>query len=192
MSRPTKFNPVIKYSIIELYKEGLSHSKIALHCNVSLRTLQYWIKRYELLPLMESAREDHAKECIEAGLFKLAKGSSDISTKEKFIYYRRATRIVIDEDTGEEREVEYLQPVEKTVNKVEKAPDVKAIEVLSRKYAKEFDSKAEERELTGKLLEGFTMRDLQESLKDNPIDAGKFIEAEYIEVIRDSDSGKSS
>jgi len=176
--KPTKYNPILKHSIVSLYGEGLSQKKVADLCGISLRTLQYWIKKYNLKELMELERTESARDCIEQGLRKVAKGAKDENTTEKFIYYRKATRLYID-DFGEAVEEEYIQPVEKTINRKEYKPDVKAIEVLSRKYAKEFDNKAEEREINTRILEGFTMRELQEARKNSPIDEGKFIDAEF-------------
>jgi predicted transcriptional regulator len=172
----------MKYSIIKLYSEGLSIASIAKYCGVSRRTIELWISKNDLRDEMERAREESAKECIEEGLRKLAKGGEEIQEEDSFTYNRRAKRLVECEETGELLEEEYIQPVSKTIKKKIKPPEVKALEVLSRKYYKEFDSKAEERELSTKILEGFTMRELQEARKDNPIDKGHYIEAEFTEL----------
>lgn len=180
--RPTKYNRLIETDILALYAEGYTITFIAKRLRVTRKTLQTWIKKYDLREEMEKLREDEAKQAIEAGLLKLAKGTEDETLTEKYVTNRVATIKVFNEETLEQEEVTKNIPVEKTYQKKIKAPDSKAIEILSRKYAKEFDPKSEERELTTNILEGFTMRQLQEARKNNPIDSGASIEAEFKEL----------
>lgn len=184
--KPTRYSPVMRHSIITLYSQGLSMQKIADLCGITRRTLHVWVNKYGLKKEMDAAREESAKECIEVGLRKLAAGAKEEIEEEKFIYNRRAKKLVTRED-GEIVEEEYVQPVEKTLRRKVKPPESKAIEVLARKYYKDFDPKTEEREFTSKLLEGFTMRELQEARKNNPIDKGKYIEAEFTSSDEDKD-----
>ena len=180
--RPTKYSPVMRYSIVSMYSEGLSLTKIAEHCGISYRTLQYWITKHDLRESMDKAREETAKECIEVGLRKLAQGTEETIEEKSFTTNRVRTIKKYNEETGEVEEQTVNIPVNKTYKRKVLPPQVKAIEVLSRKYYKEFDSKAEERELLGNVLEGFTMRELHDARKENPIDAGKYIDAEFTKV----------
>ena len=177
----SKFTPVVKNSIVELYGQGYNIETIAKACGVTRQAIHYWIKKFDLREELDEARTNSAKESIEVGLRKLASGVKEELIEDEFVYNRRSTRLVEDED-GEIIEEEYLQSVNRKVKTKVKPPEVKAIEVLARKYYKEFDHKAEERELTSKVLEGFTMRELQEARKNNPIDRGKYIEAEFQEL----------
>lgn len=185
MSRPVKYNPKLRYSIFELYAEGLSYQSIAEHCGISRTTLYLWIKKYNLQSDLDKYKEEKSREDIESGLRKLSRGAKEEFIEDKFIYYRKAKRLIEDED-GNIIEEEYIQPVERTNKTKVKPPDSKSIEILARKYYKEFDSKAEEREINTKILEGFTMRELQEARKENPIDRGKYIEAEFTELSDES------
>ena len=185
-----KYNEIKKTQMIMLFAEGYSLTYIASVLEVSLRTVQYWISKYNLRPLLDKARKDRAEQSIELGLSKLAEGSQVNETTDKFTYNREATRKVMDEE-GNIIEEKYIQPVERTTKKKCNPPDSKAIEILSRKYAKEFDTHSEERELTTKLLDGFTMRQLQEARKHNPIDKGSSIDAEFSELSVDSEGADS-
>lgn len=186
MGRPTKYNARYKADIIGLYAEGYSLDRIAELCGISRMTLHHWIKKYELREEMDARRSGLAKECIEVGLRKLAKGAKEENRVEKFVFYRKATRLEIQED-GTEEEVEYMQPVEATRKIKVHIPESKAIEILARKYHKELDPKSEERDFTEKLLESFTMRELQEAKANNPIDQAA-IEVEGFEVIEEDDT----
>lgn len=184
MARPSKFNAIYKRDILQLYGEGYSLDRIASLCCISRNTLHLWIKKYGLKEEMETLRESTAKECIEVGLRKLASGSSEKTIQDKYITNKIIKKTIYNEETGENEEVEKVIPVERTSTLREKAPDSKAIEVLARKYYKDFDNKAEERELSSKILEGFTMRELQEARKDNPLN---YIEADYKPVEEEDD-----
>lgn len=179
-----KYRPALKLDIIELHAKGYSLATIAETIGITYRCLCYWIKKYDLREPMDKAKEEYNRQLIDSGLEKLAAGAKDTEEVEKFTYTRKAKRKVID-DEGNIIEEIYIQPVEKTVKRKVKAPDSKAIEILARKYAKEFDPKSEERELTTNILEGFTMRQLQEARKNNPIDSGASIEAEFTELSSD-------
>ena len=148
--------------------------------NISEPTLFNWQKKYPYFKeLIAKTREDSAKECIEVGLRKLATGSKDITTTDSFV--TETTVNARCEITGEM--IRKVVPVNRTISTKEKAPDSKALEILSRKYDKEFTTKEiEVTNTTVNLLEGFNMRDLQEARKLNPIDA------EYKEIDSDSDS----
>lgn len=185
MSYLSKFGPRIKADILELYSRGYTLGTIAKMCDVSLRMLQYWIKKHNLRPLLDKAREDSAKECIEVGLRRLASGAQEEISTETYIYNRRIQRVV--EKNGVIIEEEAVIPVTKTVTKKLKPPETKAIEVLARKYYKDFDPKAEERDVMNKVLDGFTMRELQEARKDNPIDVLGYIEVKGVEVAGEVD-----
>jgi hypothetical protein len=177
-----KFNGRVVKDIVESCYEGYSDAKIAIYIGVSANTLNVWKKKYpHLKEAMIKARGDSAKELIETGLRKLSRGAKDITTTEEFVTSRRIKKLEVCEESGETIEVERVIPVKRTRTTKEKAPDSKAIEILSRKYYKEFDPKSEEREVNTKVLEGFTMRNLQEARKSNPIDAGKIIDAEFTE-----------
>ena len=186
MGRAAKFNAVVKNSMIELYAQGYDIGHISKLCNVSRQAMHYWIKKYELRELMDNARSESAKECIEVGLRKLALGSEESNSSDEFVTSRVIKLKVINEDSGEIEEVEKVIPVKRIVKKKIKPPEVKAIEVLARKYYKEFDAHSEDRELTTKILEGFTMRELQEARKDNPIDKGQYIDAKFTELNKDT------
>ena len=171
--------------IVECCYEGYSDAKICRFIGISANCMVIWKKKHpHLKQLMDEARENSAKDAIESGLRKLSKGAIDKTITESYVTSRKITKLIECEETGEIVEKTTVIPVTRVSTTKEKAPDVKAIEVLSRKYYKDFDPKSEEREVVGKVLEGFTMRQLQEARKDCPIDAGKneVIDVEYVEV----------
>lgn len=179
-----KFGPKIAAEMVELSGMGWSDNGIAKLLGVHRHTVANWRKKMPHLDrLMTEAKEEGAKDCIEVGLRKLAAGAQDITTQDKYVVCKRVMRM--DPETGEEKEE--LVPVERTRTIKEKAPDAKAIEVLSRKYEKAFDPKAKENEMIDAVLEGFNMRDLQEARKHNPIDQGKFIDAEFSRMNADEE-----
>lgn len=180
MGRISKFNFKIKADILSLAREGYSNRQSAEIIGVSLRTFQYWVTKYNLSELIEQEKSDSAKNLIEIGLRRLASGAEDHIQKDKFVTHRVIKKTC--EETGEE--IETIIPVEREITKKVKAPDSKAIEILARKYDKSFaekDSKGIELNLNP-ILEGFTGRDLQESLKHNPIDLHSVVDAEFTEI----------
>lgn len=180
-----KFSPKIVGMIVECCREGYSDAKIARYLGISKNCMVIWKKKYpHLKKLMVEAKEESAKDAIESGLRKLSKGAKDETVTESYVTSRKLTKLVECEKTGEIVEKTVVVPVTRVSTTKVKAPDVKAIEVLSRKYYKDFDPKAEERDVASKVLEGFTMRQLQEARKECPIDAGKseVVDAEYVEV----------
>lgn len=185
MGRPTKFNAIVRIELLELYSRGYDYGTIANAMNVSRQVIHLWINKHNLRKELDEARSNSAKECIEVGLRKLASGVKEEEESDKYMFTRKATRLITQDD-GTIEEEEYVQLVERTNKRKSKPPEVKAIEVLARKYSKEFDPKSIESDIGTKILEGFTMRELQEARKDNPIDQGKFIEAEFKEL---SDKG---
>lgn len=182
MGGVTKYSGVMRANIMELYARGYSLQSCADYVGISKRTIQYWIKKYDLKEEMEAIRDGRAKHSIEVGLRRQAEGAEEVIVEKSFTTNRVMEIKEIDEDTGIVSKKKKNVPVNKTVKKKILPPSVKAIEVLSRKYSPEFDPKAEERELTSKLLDGFTMRELQEARTSNPIDKGKYIDAEFTQL----------
>lgn len=134
---------------------------------VSRTALSVWkSKDPNFAKAMEKERAEGARECIEVGLRKLAQGAESASSTEKYIYYK--------EGADGQR-----VPVEKTIKLSTHAPSEKAIEILSRKYHKEFAKQDGGKSLNIALIDqGFNMRQLKES-RQNPIDVGAVVDAEY-------------
>lgn len=185
MVAPSKFRYALIKDIVELASEGFSDVKISKYLGISNNTFAVWKKKYPfMVELMKEAKEQSAKESIEQGLRSLVKGAKDEIVTEKYVTTRTIKRLNVE--TNEMEEV--VVPVERTNTTKIKAPEIRAIEVLSRKYYKELDPKSEERDVSSKILEGFTMRQLQEARKSNPIDKGKSIDAEYTKLESDKPS----
>lgn len=160
MSRPTKFNALKVAECIELVKKGYNVKTIAKMMGISEQTLMNWQHKYpKFKELVKEARSDSAKECIEVGLRQLATGSKDSTVVHKHVGTKIAK--VYDEEADEMVEKHVAVEITETIKT--KAPDSKALEILARKYDKEFIGEAEDKAVTINLLEGFTMRDLQES-----------------------------
>lgn len=171
----TKFNDKVLLIIVDLCFKGFSDYEIAKVIGISDSTLYVWKSKYPYLKkAMNNAKNSGATGSIERGLRVLSEGSEQSEYVEKYIEKRK----ILDDETGEE----FIIPVEITKKRKKLPPDPKAIEILARKYDKEF-GKEEVTNNTINLLEGFTMRDLQDSISlDNPIDAGAIeIDSEYLE-----------
>ena len=161
--RPVKYNDDVFKTIIRLDLLGYSDYEIANSLGVHRNTISLWKREHiNLKAELKAARDQGAKSSIERGLRLLAQGATDEEHQEKYI----KERTFIDEETGESITV----PVEIVKKRKVHKPSVQAIEVLARKYDKEYVKDADSSNNTINILEGFTMKDLQDSLKSNPID----------------------
>ena len=177
-----RYDLKMKSRILELISSGYSLPETAKLIGVSYHSLMRWRKLDKSLkPLMKKAKSDGMNRAINVGLYKLAKGLKveDYTIEYTEVRKDRFNEIIRDIDGNPS-----IQKVRKTTHNL--APNVKAIEILARKYAKEFVKSDDDR---GEVMlnltldtGGMSIRELQElNTKSNPLDK-ECIEAEYTNV----------
>ena len=121
MGRISKFNNVVFSRICELYSLDYSLTEIAKMLGVSRNTLHRWIKNNNMRPTLDTIDKELMQGTIKRGLRALAEG---VTTTEETI------KTIEEDDAG--------RPVERTQRIRKLAPSEKAIQILARRYDKDF------------------------------------------------------
>lgn len=129
-----KYDNLTMSRIIELFGSGYSIVEIATLLGVHRNTVDRWIKRYNLKPLMVKSRTELAQGVIERALRSLSEGAKSEEIIEEYV--KEVDTGKLDEDG---------KPIISTVKVTKKmkqlAPDAKALEIYSRKHEKDFAQK---------------------------------------------------
>ncbi len=115
-----KWNLEIRASIIKLYSECFNICDIANILGISLSTLNYWIKKYELKPIMEQFRNETISSTITRSLLKNANGGENSEITKEYVQ--------------EDANGTLIKVTEKI--KIDK-PCHKSAQILARKFEKE-------------------------------------------------------
>lgn len=136
---------IVRYSY-----EGLDKMEIADCVGVTYHTLCKWLKMYpKLAEQCHGAKLSGGKKLVEYGLFKLARGSESITEEASWV-----------EIDNQGRTIKKSRTVSKS------RPDLKAIQTLAKKYAKEYSEIQEENGNLNININTLSMREVME-LRDN-------------------------
>lgn len=172
---------IIKYDsntasrLIELSGLGYNKTEISKMMRVSRVTLDRWIKKYDLKEAMSQAESDFMRNAIKRGLTALSEGAKTTESLREY--------------TEEDEEGKIVRVTEKIRIL---APSEKAIQILSKKYAKEFADAVHEEDKAAHLVlhvnpNAMSLREIQQlNASSNPLGAAS-IETECV-TVSDSDS----
>tara|TARA_R110000744_G_scaffold94093_3_gene181648 strand:+ start:2161 stop:2712 length:552 start_codon:yes stop_codon:yes gene_type:complete len=157
-----KYSASLRVEAIKLAMEGHTYAKIAYLLGIASTTLDRYRNRDEVFNrILKESRQVGMKNIIDDGLTALAKGTKREETTDEYI---------TEDDNG--------KPIKRKVRTIQDAPNVKALEVLSRKYAKEY-TQEEHIEVTNNILSvdtsGMSLREVQEAMRLSPIEASSNI-----------------
>lgn len=176
-----KYSLEVRSELIRLYSEGNTVSDCGLIMGLSLSTLNYWIRKHKLMPVMLEFKAINIKGILERGLLKTANGglSSEI-TKE----YTEVIKV-----DGEDDKV--IKVTEKI--KVDK-PCSKAIQILSKKYHKELAVDSDIVDTTSQVnininTSDMSLRELQQVSAVSPL--GDIIDASSVPVTLSDTNGRA-
>lgn len=170
-----KYNAITRSLIIELSALGYSMSAIADRVGVHRNTISNWIERdSRLKELISNRTNESLRESVLLGLHKLSKGAKNETITKEYIDYRK------------DKDGEYLldDNDEKIPVKIKKStttlpPNVKAIEILARQHAKEYDKDIIETNSSIINIDtsGMSMREIQTMMSDSPLGANRLEES---------------
>jgi uncharacterized protein YjcR len=116
-----KYNERLRVELVRLYSMGYNWGTIAKMLGVNPATIYRWKKNDpKLVELAIRARDEEYSEAILVGAMKLAKGAESKEVKKEFIEI---------DDNG--------NPIKITETIKVQAPDLKAHELLARKFENE-------------------------------------------------------
>jgi len=181
--------PILKYDsamssrIIELFGLGYNKTEVAKLLTISRSTLDVWIKKYDLSTNIEKAETDFMRNAITRGLVALAEGAKSTECVKEYTEEDEHGKIV------------------RTIEKVRiLPPNEKAIQILSKKYAKIFsDTVQDDTSATHLTLSinpnAMSLREIQQlNASSNPLGAqrqAEVVDAECIEVLDPPTSDES-
>ena len=155
MPNITKFDNSTLLAIVKHYSEGMSISKIAGELGVHRNTIGNWIKKHDLWEQLKAAKIEFMASEIESNLRNAARGAKTIEVTE---YY---------DDEGNLKSKIKREKIE--------APDLRANQALSRRYAPEFsDAESNNNDKTKSIdinVNVMSQRELAELRKLNALDA---------------------
>ena len=165
-NRIQKYNSGLRVDAIRLASEGHTYSKIARLLGIASTTLDRYRKRDPIFDkILRESRQIGMKNIIDVGLTKLAKGSKREEVTDEYI-------IKGDNDNP---------TIKRKVRTIQDAPNAKALEILSRKYAKEYTSD-DVIEITNNTLNidtsSMTLREVQDAMRLSPIEASSKVDVE--------------
>lgn len=169
-----RYDAKSRSACLELVAKGYTYREVAKLIGIGTATLSRWRLRDDKFnEAMIETRSKAIREVIDVGLFKLASGIRKEEITEEWLENREDTK-------GEERVVKIKRKV------IELPPDSKAIEILSRQHAKEYTDKGDEAKSVTNILNyntsGYSLRELQEDLKNSPIEVSDINDLEYVET----------
>lgn len=158
MGRVTKYDVNMQCRILEYAALGYNLSEIAALLKVSRNTLHRWIKIHDLKRHLDTIDQDLMRGTIKRGLIALAKG---VKIEDETI------KFVEEDDAG--------RPVEITRRTKLLPPSEKAIQILARRYEREFSDALEDdskhKSITHDInVNIMSQRELNELRKLNPLD----------------------
>lgn len=118
MPNISKFDNSTRLALIEHYAMGLTYEQIASRLGITRMTLNRWIKKYGLSDIMKAARHEFMSAKAENALWKLADGAEAVET------------IKIYDAEGNLKSI--TEKIRKDI------PDIRAAQVLARRYNAEF------------------------------------------------------
>ena len=151
-----KYDASFRIEAIKLAAQGLTLSEISELLGIHRNTMSTWRKRDKnFKKILDEARSQGMNHIIETGLRKLAQG----------VKREETTTESVDDNDG--------NPIRRRVRTIEDAPSVKAIEVLARRYAKEYtsDDAAPIVSVLSINHDTASLREVQDMMRQSPIEA---------------------
>jgi transposase-like protein len=155
-----KYDATMRIEAIKLATQGRTLLEIAVLLGIHRNTLRSWrTKDVKLATIMDEARKEGMQHIIDKGLTQLATGSK---REEQTDEYETSKTI-----NGKEI------PVKRKVRTIVDAPSAKALEILARRYAKEYTQ--DEVEITHNTMNintsAMSLREVQDAMRKSPIEA---------------------
>ena len=170
-----KYNNVMGSRIIELFGLGYNKTEVAKLIPCSRSTLDIWINKYDLSTSIEKAEHDFMRNAITRGLVALAEGATSTECVKEY--------------TEEDEDGKIVRTIEK---RRVMPPSEKAIQILSKKYAKVFADTTQHEDNVKHLTlninpNAMSLREIQQlNASSNPLGAQRLeqsVEAECVEIL---------